>query len=97
MIHIVGPRWDQHGGREGILAASCRNGLRLAREIGSESITYPAISTGIHGYSPEAAARVASVAIREDLHAHEPPRQVCSPAWRTAPLRTLIEHALFED
>ncbi|HER19486.1 MAG TPA: O-acetyl-ADP-ribose deacetylase [Chromatiales bacterium] len=98
VIHVVGPRWGQHGGREAELLAACyRNALRLARELGAESIAFPAISTGIYGYPPEEAARVASVAIREDLGAHEHPRQVRVVLHGESSLRTFIEHARFVD
>jgi len=60
VIHTVGPVW--HGGRsgEGALLMSCyETSLRLAEENRLASIAFPAISTGIFGYPPEAAARVA--------------------------------------
>jgi O-acetyl-ADP-ribose deacetylase (regulator of RNase III) len=39
--------------------------LRLAEENRLESIAFPAISTGIFGYPPEAAARVAVDVVRQ--------------------------------
>ena len=65
VIHTVGPIW--HGGGEGepaLLAACYRNSLRLASEYGLSSIAFPAISTGIFGYPPEAAARTAVATVR---------------------------------
>ena len=98
VIHVVGPRWGQHGGREAELLAACyQNALRLARELGAESIAFPAISTGIYGYPPEAAARVASSAIREDLDAHEHPEQVLIVLHGEPALQVFSKHARFDD
>ena len=48
------------------LLASChRRSLAVARELGAESIPFPAISCGIFGYPPEAAAPIAIATARE--------------------------------
>ena len=60
VIHTVGPVWE--GGDQGeaeLLAACYRNCIRLAREHGLNSLAFPAISCGVFGYPPEAAARIA--------------------------------------
>ena len=60
VIHAVGPVWG--GGERGedrLLAACYRNSLALAAEHGLTSIAYPAISTGVYGFPPERAARIA--------------------------------------
>lgn len=59
VIHTVGPIHGQQQGRESELLAACyHNALVLAREHGLKSIAFPAISTGIYGYPPAAAAKV---------------------------------------
>src|SRR5437588_7378357 len=60
IIHAVGPRW--RGGDKGEaedLASCYRRSLEVADELGAKSVAFPAISTGIYGYPPEEAARIA--------------------------------------
>ena len=68
IIHTVGPKYAQHDGKEAELLASCyRTALELAESHKLESIAFPAISTGVYGYPPEEAARVASQAVQSSL------------------------------
>jgi O-acetyl-ADP-ribose deacetylase (regulator of RNase III) len=60
IVHTVGPVW--HGGRDGepeLLAACYRRSIEVATSVGARSLSFPAISTGIFGYPPDAAAQVA--------------------------------------
>jgi len=60
VIHTVGPVWHGGGQGEAELLASCyRRSLQVADDLGAASVAFPAISTGIYGYPPERAARVA--------------------------------------
>jgi O-acetyl-ADP-ribose deacetylase (regulator of RNase III) len=68
IIHTVGPKYAQHDGKEAELLTSCyRTALELAESRKLESIAFPAISTGVYGYPPEEAARVASQAVQSSL------------------------------
>ncbi len=68
VIHTVGPIWrDGMQGESGILANAYRNSLRLADRLGLHSLAFPAISTGVYGYPPEAAAAVAVCTVVDEL------------------------------
>jgi O-acetyl-ADP-ribose deacetylase len=70
VIHTVGPVW--HGGAqdEAKLLASCyRESLALATRQQLASIAFPCISTGIYGYPPEQASRIAVATVRDFLRA----------------------------
>ena len=65
VIHAVGPRYrdGEHGEAE-LLARAYRRCLEVADELGARSVAFPAISTGIYGYPPEEAARIAVETVR---------------------------------
>jgi O-acetyl-ADP-ribose deacetylase (regulator of RNase III) len=68
VIHTVGPIWHGGGQGETELLASChRRALEVADELGSRTVAFPAISTGVYGYPVEQAARVALEATRDEL------------------------------
>ena len=68
VIHTVGPVWHGGGHGEADLLASChRESLRLAAESAIVSIAFPAISCGVYGYPPDAAAAIAVRTVRETL------------------------------
>jgi O-acetyl-ADP-ribose deacetylase len=63
VIHAVGPVW--RGGASGepeALALAHRRSVEIADELGCESVSFPAISTGIYGYPVDRAADVALTA-----------------------------------
>ncbi|HSY38466.1 MAG TPA: macro domain-containing protein [Polyangia bacterium] len=58
------------------LASAHAEALRLAREQGLASISFPAIATGIHRYPPALAAKIAVGTVVSDLRAHAAPLAV---------------------
>ena len=66
VIHAVGPIWRGGGqGEAALLAGAYRASLARLREVGGASIAFPAISTGIYGYPPDEATRIAVSTCRE--------------------------------
>jgi O-acetyl-ADP-ribose deacetylase (regulator of RNase III) len=68
VIHTVGPVWQGGDAGEAELLASChRRALEVAEELGSRTVAFPAISTGVYGYPVEHAAKVALRTTHEEL------------------------------
>lgn len=72
VIHTVGPVYARSADRADQLASCYRKSLELAGGHGFERIAFPAISTGVYGYPPAAAARVVWQTLTETL-----------PSWPT--------------
>jgi O-acetyl-ADP-ribose deacetylase len=68
VIHTVGPVWrgGDHG-EETLLYDCYWNSMDLADRHGLASIAFPCISTGVYGYPPDQAARIAVRAVRAYL------------------------------
>ncbi|MFM9847604.1 MAG: O-acetyl-ADP-ribose deacetylase [Hyphomicrobiaceae bacterium] len=68
VIHTVGPVWQGGGGGEDrLLESAYRSSLQLARTHGVKSIAFPAISTGVYGFPPDRAARIAVLTVKRSL------------------------------
>jgi O-acetyl-ADP-ribose deacetylase (regulator of RNase III) len=72
VIHAVGPVWGGDKAEKARLLAACyRRSLEEAERLGARSVAFPAISTGVYRYPPEAAAEVAVGTVAEVLAATE--------------------------
>ncbi|BDU73126.1 macro domain-containing protein [Mesoterricola silvestris] len=78
VIHTVAPTWQDGGGAETEILASCYvSALTLAKAHGIRSVAFPSIGSGIQPQIPlEVAAPVAVKAILGFLDANELPAQV---------------------
>jgi acylphosphatase len=93
VIHTVGPVWK--GGTRGeaeVLSSCYRRCLEVADGIGAASVSFPAISTGIYGYPPKDAARVAIATLTSTPTQVERIRLVCFDQ----PSRDILTAALAE-
>jgi O-acetyl-ADP-ribose deacetylase (regulator of RNase III) len=71
VVHAVGPVWNGGGAGEADQLASCyRRSLEVADGLGARSVAFPAISTGIYGYPPDEAARIAVRTVRRHRPDH---------------------------
>jgi putative ATPase len=73
VIHVVGPVWGS-GDEDAKLAAAVRGALETAASLDLESISLPAISTGIFGFPKERAAGIFFETVEAYLTQTEPTR-----------------------
>lgn len=59
VVHTVGPVFAKSTDRSELLAACHRNSLRVAEDLGADSVAFPAISTGVYGWPLDSAAEIA--------------------------------------
>ena len=64
VVHTVGPVYSASDDRSAQLASCYREALRVADELGVESIAFPAVSTGVYGWPMDDAARIAVGTVR---------------------------------
>jgi O-acetyl-ADP-ribose deacetylase (regulator of RNase III) len=96
VIHTVGPVYGRNTGRDAELLASCyRRSLEVAVEHGLETVAFPAISTGIYGYPPEAAAGVVSQAIEAFLNRRRTIREVRLVFFSARDAEVFLAHQQF--
>ncbi len=70
VIHTVGPVWRGGNHNENDLLKSCYiSSLKLAKEYGIKTITFPAISCGVYGFPIEKACKIALESIKEFISA----------------------------
>lgn len=66
VIHTVGPVWmGGTSGEEKLLENAYRNSLLLAEKLKCQTVSFPAISTGVYGYPKDEAAKVVCRVLKE--------------------------------
>lgn len=77
IIHTVGPVWRGGQFDEDKLLASCYNrSLEIAASNEIQSVAFPAISTGVYGFPPARACKIAVRTIKNFLTANLLPEKV---------------------
>ncbi|MFG3422017.1 O-acetyl-ADP-ribose deacetylase [Micromonospora sp. NPDC048063] len=64
VVHTVGPVWSATEDRSALLRDCYANSLRVADELGAESVAFPLISAGVYGWPVEDAVRQALSVLR---------------------------------
>jgi O-acetyl-ADP-ribose deacetylase (regulator of RNase III) len=59
VVHVVGPVFSRAEDRGELLASCYREALRVADELGAQSIAFPAVSAGVYGWPIDSAADIA--------------------------------------
>ena len=97
IFHAVGPVYrDGKQGEPELLASCYETCLRLADERHVETISFPAISTGVYGYPIEEAARIAlEVVLRHLMRGEGSVREVVMVLFDYAAYR-IYERVLLE-
>jgi O-acetyl-ADP-ribose deacetylase len=65
VIHTVGPVYSPREDRSSLLASCYAASLRIADELGAQTVAFPAVSTGAFGWPADDAARIAVTAARK--------------------------------
>lgn len=93
VVHTVGPVYRGGlAGEAGLLASCYRESLALAESNGVETIAFPCISTGVYGYPPEEACRLAVDEVTRWLSAHDHPREVIFCCFLGSDTRLYRDH-----
>ena len=90
VIHTVGPIWRGGGeGEDDALASAYRSSLALAAERELATVAFPALSTGVYGFPPPRAARIAVRTIQAWHASHPHPERVELVAFDAESARVL--------
>jgi O-acetyl-ADP-ribose deacetylase len=65
VIHTVGPVYNAAEDRSEVLASCYRESVRVADELGAQSVAFPAVSAGAYGWPLADAARIALTTVRQ--------------------------------
>ncbi|MGH3884961.1 MAG: O-acetyl-ADP-ribose deacetylase [Pseudonocardiaceae bacterium] len=64
VIHTVGPVYTESEDRSELLTSCYRESLRVADELGAQTVAFPAVSAGLYGWPLAGAARIALATVQ---------------------------------
>lgn len=97
VFHAVGPVWRDGRYDEAALLANCYwQSLRLAEQMGLESIAFPAISCGVYGYPLHQAAAIAVTETVTWQKSHPRPLRIILVAYNAAAFK-IYQQALAKE
>ncbi|WP_128379930.1 O-acetyl-ADP-ribose deacetylase [Streptomyces cavernae] len=65
VIHTVGPVWSASEDRSDLLASCYAQSLKVADDLGAQTVAFPAVSIGVYGWPIEDGARIAIRTVRD--------------------------------
>ncbi|HEX3493742.1 MAG TPA: O-acetyl-ADP-ribose deacetylase [Streptosporangiaceae bacterium] len=92
VIHTVGPVYSRREDRSATLASCFSESLRVAAGLGARTVAIPAVSTGLFGWPPDDAARIAVSAVRASPAELDQVRFVLFSRDILAHFQTALEH-----
>ncbi|MBN2737257.1 MAG: O-acetyl-ADP-ribose deacetylase [Spirochaetales bacterium] len=76
IIHTVGPIFKKEDSRmDELLANAYINSLSIARDLGLQTIAFPAISTGVYGFPKDRAAPIVFKSLRHFFSLYQRPQK----------------------
>jgi O-acetyl-ADP-ribose deacetylase len=87
VIHTVGPIYRGSRDDAELLASCYAASLALVEQHGLKTVAFPCISTGVYGYPPHEACRIAVTTVAEWLQGHAVPEAVSFCCFLESDLR----------
>ena len=93
VIHTVGPIWSGGSrGEEALLADAYRSSLEQAASLGAQTVSFPAVSTGVYRFPADKAARIVWQTLLAWLPENKFPEKIILVFFSSSALKTFINN-----